>query len=670
MGRQQSNRSTRIRWRWVLGAAAAAFLLSLAAAYWMLAALDVNRFKPEIVEAVKTATDRKLTLGGDITLQFGLRPTLAVEDVLFENAPWGSRKDMLHLKRLEFQIAALPLLFGRFDVRRIRLVSPDLLLEKRADGTWNLPQRPAGKAPEPTGPPSAVLRQLTFSAAKIENGRLAWRDDRSGQTTEVLIQAADAGMTGLESPIRLKMRAIVDKKVFRISGNVGRLFQLLDGDRPWPVDLSLTADGLRIDVSGAVRRAAPLGGIDLEVRGRADSLDTAKPFLGDLPLPPLQTVSADFRLTDPKDGRLRFSDVAISADKGDITGWFEVDTRGRRPRVAADLRSKRLAFGRRSKSASRRTGSKKTAKVFSDEPFDFRKLRQIDADVHLVADRLQSPLLTAENIDMSLKVENGSAQLRPIMVRMGDGFAEGQASVRPTTKGAWVSLRLSARQIPFHRVWAPFSRAPVLAGKMDADLRLLGQGRSVAELMAGLDGKIFWMMGKGEIRNRHIDLVAGETAGKIARMLDPFSENKDVTGLNCMVAEIEIERGIAQCKGLLLDTARTTIAGEGEIDLAAETIDIHMDPSPKRGLGLKGLGGLGLSLGELGNPFKLGGTLASPQVALDTTGAAITFGKVFGAFTLTGPIGIAAAMADFSSGDDNPCLKAIQAHKQGGKPGG
>ena len=260
---------------------------------------------------------------------------------------------------------------------------------------------------------------------------------------------------------------------------------------------------------------------------------------------------------------------------------------------------------------------------------------------------------------MNLEIKDGEASLRPLMIQMGGGYAEGRVNIRPASKGGWVSLRLTARELPVERVLTLFTRVPLLVGKMDANIQLLGRGGSVSELMAGLDGNIFWMMGKGQIRTRHIDRLAGETAGGLVRLLGPGSEKKKTTDLNCLVAEIEIERGVARCRGLLLDTEETTIAGKGEIDLSSEAIDITMDPSPKRGLP-----GLTLSLGELGNPFKLGGTLASPQVTLDTAGAAITIGKAFGGFTLAGPFGLVAALADFSSAGTNPCLKTIEKFKK------
>ncbi len=75
---------------------------------------------------------------------------------------------------------------------------------------------------------------------------------------------------------------------------------------------------------------------------------------------------------------------------------------------------------------------------------------------------------------------------------------------------------------------------------------------------------------------------------------------------------------------------------------------------------------ISFSLSELTNPFKLGGTLANPSLAIDPTQTAITIGKLVGGLAF-GPVGIAVVLADVSMGDKNPCLAAIEAAEKGVK---
>lgn len=50
------------------------------------------------------ATGRRLTLGGKVSLKFGLSPTLIITDVALANAPWASDPQMIKTRRIEDRI--------------------------------------------------------------------------------------------------------------------------------------------------------------------------------------------------------------------------------------------------------------------------------------------------------------------------------------------------------------------------------------------------------------------------------------------------------------------------------------------------------------------------------------------------------------------------------------
>ena len=107
------------------------------------------------------------------------------------------------------------------------------------------------------------------------------------------------------------------------------------------------------------------------------------------------------------------------------------------------------------------------------------------------------------------------------------------------------------------------------------------------------------------------------------------------------------------------------VVGEGEIDLKTEKLNLSLKPVPKEGIGTRVTGKLNVSLSELTKPFKLGGTLAHPSLAVDPTQTAIAFGKAIGGGMLFGPVGIAAALVGTSSGDESSCLAAVEAANKG-----
>ena len=74
------------RWKKILIAAAMVVAVLMAAIYTFISFYDFNKFKPMIAKTVKNATGRELTIAGDIEFELGIRPTLIVEEVSFQNA--------------------------------------------------------------------------------------------------------------------------------------------------------------------------------------------------------------------------------------------------------------------------------------------------------------------------------------------------------------------------------------------------------------------------------------------------------------------------------------------------------------------------------------------------------------------------------------------------------
>ncbi len=181
-----------MRWKWILGISVAVIIAVFVAAYIIASSYDFNKFKPRITELVKQYTGRDLTLGGDIDLGLSLFPTLVVNDVAFQNATWGTRPQMARVKRLEVQIALLPILRGNIHVSRLTVVNPEFLIEIDKSGKSNLefdvPEKPE---PETSEDKTIDGEQdfLKFKEVQIEGGAVTYNDHQSGRSAEISIES-------------------------------------------------------------------------------------------------------------------------------------------------------------------------------------------------------------------------------------------------------------------------------------------------------------------------------------------------------------------------------------------------------------------------------------------------------------------------------------------------
>src|SRR5512134_1337731 len=113
----------------VLAGVAIAIVLLLAIVAVIVATIDTRTLLTPLEAQLEKATGRDVALGSGARITLSLTPTLVLDDVTIGNASWGSAKEMVRAKRVEAQVALLPLLSRRVDIVRFTLVEPVILLE-------------------------------------------------------------------------------------------------------------------------------------------------------------------------------------------------------------------------------------------------------------------------------------------------------------------------------------------------------------------------------------------------------------------------------------------------------------------------------------------------------------------------------------------------------------
>jgi uncharacterized protein involved in outer membrane biogenesis len=250
-----------------LAALGALLLIGVAA---FLYTLDFDRYRDVVAEQAKALTGRDLKIGGKLQLDlFAAAPALVAEDVTLANAPWGTRPDMLRVKRLELQVRLRPLLSGRLEIVRLILVEPDLLLETDRAGQPNWRFEPAGAGPAGVAP--ATTAELSSELPSVEDLRLeratiAYRDGASGSMGTLLLKEATLKAVSVASPIALAIHGALDGRPVDISGSFGPLATLMAG-RTYPAKFEGRFGGS--DIGGTLE--AELGHAPIRLKGALSS---------------------------------------------------------------------------------------------------------------------------------------------------------------------------------------------------------------------------------------------------------------------------------------------------------------------------------------------------------------------------------------------------------------
>lgn len=677
-----------MRWKWILLGVVGLIVILIIAVYIILSSYNFNSLKPQITKAARDSTGRELTLGGDIRLKIGLTPALVVENVSFQNAPWGSQPEMARIKRFEVQVALLPLLSKTIQLKRLILVEPDILIETDKSGRSNLafgtekkaiPEKPKE---EPPAKKEMKLPSLAVDEFRIEKARVTYRDDRTGKTMVVSLDSLTASAKGMESPIQLNLKGAYNAEPFEAEGTLGSLAGLTSPGNPWPIKVTAKAFATTLTLDGTIKDVQAQRGIDLGFGVKGSDLATLGKASGK-PLPLKGPFDVSGRVSDPAPKAYRISNLKVALGGSDLAGTVEVQMAGQRPVLMANLSSKKLDV-RSMMPESASSGTAKTAEKTSKEPsktaqtrerllpndpLPLEALGQADAKVKFQAGLLVLPMISLTDLSVDMNLLDGRLSINPFKAGMSGGKLNAQLDLQAQGKAAALSAVMKIEGMGLGPLLKEVRNIDGIEGRLDADLNVKGRGGSVATIMGGLDGKSVIIMKEGKIDNKYLDLLAGDLKGSLFNLLGLSPQDSKYTAVNCFVSGYNIKDGRADTTAFVFDTSQMSIIGDGEINLKTEGLNLTFNPSPKGGIGTSRTDRVTASLGELTKAFRLTGTLARPSLGVDTAQTSAAVEKMIGGF-LSGQKGLAAPSSGGSPTDENLCPRAIDAARKGVKMSG
>jgi len=618
---------------WIAAVAAAVLVAALGALLVALHTIDWSRYQEPLAERVRAATGRDLSIEGTLRVQLLPRPGVAVSGVHLANASWGSRPEMLRVQRVSAHLALLPLLTGRVVVAELLVEGADLLLERGPQGraNWSLgggPAEPpaggdAGKAPG-SGP--GAIPQL--ERVRVRDAAVRYRAAEGGAPRTLELAELRLDWPAAEEALRADLRASLDAEPVRVRLRLDGLAAALRGEGPLGVDASLEAAGAGVSARGEVVRPLEAAGVALTLEAEGPRLGPLAALVG-AGLPDVGPWSLTGRVSDPEPSAWRVEALRVEVGSSRLEGRVTARTAGARPELRGRLHARRLAasdFGAAAGGgagsapspsagpADAATGEGAEAEpVFSREPLPLDALRAADLDLDLRVDQLVSGEATVEDLRAEVSLRGGRLAVESLAAQLAGGSLEGRLALDASgdPPPAVLDLRLGAVEVGalLEMLGSPDG---LRGGALDADLRLASRGRSPRALAAGLGGQIDLSVGPGTLLHRWARLLFADL-GEILARRDGGGERSN---LNCLLAELGVDRGVARVEALALDTPALGVVGAGAVDLGAERLALRFEPVVKQ------------ADAQLAVPAVfLGGTLAAPRAGVD--GRAV-LGKALG----------------------------------------
>lgn len=659
-----------MRWKWILGILAAVVAVVLVVVYIIAASYDYNKLKPMITNTVKELTGRELTMGGNIHLKIGIQPTLEVNNVAFQNAPWGSQPQMAQIKQLQVQVSILPLIRGNVTVNRLILTEPQFMLEVNKSGKTNLDfdasQRAKSQQPEDK-PKDEGQALFEFEEIEIKSGKIEYKDHQTGKTETVDIETLEIENPMFGAATDIDLKGSYNKTPFQVTGNLGHLSGILNPKESWPLKLEAKAVKTRVLIDGNIQDPLSGHGIDFKLNAEGEDLAYLESITGE-PLPVKGPFRFSGHVVTPSDKEVQVSDLLVVLGESRIKGTVKFTRGAKRPRIDAKLMSQKLDLRpmlvdeKISTDAQQQPAGdgKKKGKVFTDTPLQLDAFYIADALVQFTAAQILLPQLAFEDLQVDMSLKDGLLKIEQL--EAGDnqgGKLAGNIELASPKANATLKLNLEIDQLDLGHMAKNLGISDAVDGKLNVNLDLRGRGNSVAALMGGLNGDTKVVMSEGKINMRYINLIGGDLRASLTRLFNPLSEKEEFAAINCLVSHFRIKDGLAESQVLVIDTNRMTVVGEGNINLKTEELDLGVKPDPKEGLGAGKVATINVSLSEFAKPFRLKGTLANPSLGIDPTKTALTFGKTLGGIALFGPVGLATSLVSGKFGENHPCAQAL-----------
>jgi uncharacterized protein involved in outer membrane biogenesis len=341
--------------------------------------------------------------------------------------------------------------------------------------------------------------------------------------------------------------------------------------------------------------------------------------------------------------------VNLSSKKPEIRANLTSKTLDLRPVLAQDKKKTAVAKKKPAKAA------KKPEKVFPDEPLELDGLHAVNASIDLQIAQLLLRKIALEDLKATINLKNGHLVVKPLLAKMGGGELKSNLDLLAKGKQATVNVDVHIDKLNLGEMLKKLEITGALDGILDVDMGLKGRGDSVASLMTGLNGDAVAILGEGKMPVEYLNLIGADLSSSVLKLLNPFGEKMKRAPINCAVCDFNIKTGMAKSDVIMVDDPRKTLFSFGKINLKTEQLDFRIETKPKEGIGTEETGKISVSLSEITKPFKLGGTLAKPSLAIDVTRTAKTVGTV-----LLGPAGIAYLLVSGSSGKESPCAAAIE----------
>ncbi|HEX7954178.1 MAG TPA: AsmA-like C-terminal region-containing protein, partial [Burkholderiales bacterium] len=204
-------------------------------------------------------------------------------------------------------------------------------------------------------------------------------------------------------------------------------------------------------------------------------------------------------------------------------------------------------------------------------------LRRQDAYLKVQVDQVLSGADKLGGGRLEAKLENGRADIGPVVVDVPGGSARLHLGYQPTEQDVKVDLRIDVDQFDYGVLARRIKPDSDLSGTFSLRMDVESRARYLSDILRHGSGRIEFAVWPQNMRSGVFDLWAVNVLVALVPAVDPDKASK----VNCAVGRFDLNDGKLVDRSIVMDTSKMRVTGKGQADFAREHFDLRMSPQAK-----------------------------------------------------------------------------------------
>lgn len=611
--------------------------------------IQSDYLKAKLSTAGSSKLGRELVIDGPLDIDWRWSGTrIHAQDVRISNMPDAKDPNMLEIAQLDLTFKPLKFLFGRLELPNVVLTEPTLILERAADGkaNWDFPALTSGKAAAETVIPNDRHDFPIIGEIKITDGHVIVRDALNDLNIDLKLSSLSGSGKDKDDAFILEGTGTLSDRALTIKASGGSLLNLRDSSKDYPLTADISMDDTYVKINGTFKDPLRMKGVDADLALKGTNLANLYHMTG-IPLPPTPAYivnghlnkTGDMWTFDIPDGKIGNSPVAAK-------GTYDVS--GERGFLKAEIASSKMYLDDLGGFIGLKPRGNETVtpsnKLFPDVPINLTRLRNSDLNVHLKADSLVAKGWPLQSLDVVFDLDEGLLKLDPIDAGIAGGTMKGSITLNGREDVPHVATDLMLRRLSVKQFFGDTRFESLSAGRFGGRIKLEGDGKSLAEVLADSNGRLSALMAGGQV-----SLMIVEAAGLDIAQFTPLLLGSDkTTNVRCAIGDFAVSKGVLNSDIFVFDTTDSNIEGSALIDLRTESIDAEVEAHPKDN-----------SILAARTPLTIKGPLKKPNIGI-APGKLAAKGAGAALLAVLNPLAAVIPFIDPGDGEDTDCRGLIR----------